>query len=78
MSNLEDKSDAEKIMLGCLLLQDYLKTIKKSIIADGQDIDGFFDHYSDLIEQAIALNWKNHDAAEAISREDFRHNLKLD
>ncbi len=74
----EDKSHAEKIMLQCLLVQDYLTTIKKSIIADGEEIDGFVDHYSDLIAMAIALNWKNHDAAEAISRDDFRRNLKLD
>ncbi|MGL6341362.1 MAG: hypothetical protein ACRC80_19740 [Waterburya sp.] len=75
---MEDKSHAEKIMLQCLLVNDYLKTIKKAVMADGEDIEGFVDHYSDLIEMAIALNWKNHDAAEAISRDDFRRNLKLE
>ena len=34
--------------------------------------------YTDLIETALEVNWKNHSAAEAISRDDFRRNLKLD
>lgn len=67
---MEEKSKAEQIMLHCLLIQDYLKTIKKAIAVDGQDIDTFEDHYSDLIEMAIDLNWQIHDAAELISRDD--------
>lgn len=75
---MEDKSQAEKIMSQCLLVHDYLTTIKKSIMADSQDVDGFVDHYSDLIQIALDTNWKNHDAAEQISRDDFLRNLKLD
>jgi hypothetical protein len=74
---MEDKSKAEMIMLQCLLINDYLKTMKKSIMADGQDIEGFLDHYSDLIQVALDLNWDIHNAAEAISRDDFRRNIKL-
>lgn len=47
---MEDKTKAEEIMLQCLLINDYLKTVKKSIMSDGEDIDGFLDHYSDLIQ----------------------------
>ena len=72
-----DKSYAEQIMLHCLLVNDYLKTIKKSVMLDGQDIDGFVDHYSDLIETVLSVNWQIHEAAELISREDFRRTLKL-
>ena len=74
----QEQSKAEKIMLQCLLIHDYLTTIKKAIMADGEDIDGFVDHYSDLIQTALDTNWKNHDEAEAISRDDFRRNLKLE
>lgn len=52
--------------------------MKKSLIADGQDIEGFQDHYSDLIETTLTVNWQIHEAAELISRDDFRRNLKLD
>jgi hypothetical protein len=68
----KDKTKAEQIMLQCLQINDYLKTVKKSIMADGQEIDGFLDHYSDLIQVALETNWQIHNAAEAISREDFR------
>ena len=74
---MEEKSKAEMIMLQCLLINDYLKTVKKSIMADGEDIEGFLDHYSDLIQVALDLNWEIHTAAEAISRDDFRRNIKL-
>ncbi|MDJ0591113.1 MAG: hypothetical protein QNJ72_14145 [Pleurocapsa sp. MO_226.B13] len=78
MNELPDQSQAEKIMHHCLLVNDYLRTIKKSIMSDGQDIDGFVDHYSDLIEMAIALNWRNHNVAEKMSIDEFRRNQKLD
>jgi hypothetical protein len=69
MNEIPKESHAEQIMHQCLLVNDYLKTIKKSIMADGQDVEGFVDHYSDLIEMAIALNWRNHNVAESISFE---------
>ena len=34
--------------------------------------------YTDLIDAANSLVWQMHEAAELISREDFRRNLKLD
>lgn len=74
----KDNTYAEQIMLHCLLINDYLKTIKKSVMSDGQEIEGFQDHYSDLIETVLSVNWQIHEAAELISREDFRRNLKLD
>jgi hypothetical protein len=75
---MEEQSHAEMIMHHCLLVNDYLKTIKKSIMADGQDIEGFVDHYSDLIDMAISINWENHHVAETITYEDFRRNQKLE
>lgn len=73
-----NKSNAKEIMLHCLLVNDCLTTVKKAIAFDGQDIDGFTDHYSDLIDVAISVNWQIHERAELISRDDFRRNLKLE
>lgn len=70
-----DKSNAEQIMLHCLIVNDYLLTVKKALIADGQDIDGFYDHYSELIDTIMSLNWQVHEAAELISEDDFRRVL---
>lgn len=78
MNSPEEKSKAEQIMLHCLFVHDVLSTVKKAIMADGEDVGGFVDHYSDLIQIALDTNWKNHDAAEAISRDDFRRNLRLE
>ena len=75
---MRDDSYSKQILLHCLLVNDYLKTIKKSIECDGQDIDGFVNHYSDLIETVLSINWQIHEAAELIERDDFRKNLKLD
>lgn len=75
---MKNQSKAEQIMIQCLLVNDYLKTISKSLAADGQNIDEFIDHYSDLIDMIISINWENHDTAEAITRDDFRRNCKLD
>ena len=62
---------SEKIIDRCLSLDDLLKTIKKALEQDGQNIEGFVDHYSDLIQQALDLNWENHDLATNISFEDY-------
>ena len=75
---LKDSSYAEQIITHCLLINDYLTTVKKSLMADDRDIEGFVDHYSDLIETTLTINWQIHEAAGLISREDFRRNLKLD
>lgn len=73
----QEASKAEEIILNCLKINDYLKTIKKSIMTDAQDMNQFEDHYSDLIQVALDINWSNHEAAEQISRDDFRRNLKI-
>lgn len=41
-------------------------------MADGQDVQGFNDHYSDLIQQVIDMNWQNHDTAYEVSRKDYK------
>lgn len=63
----EQQSHAKQIMLQCLLINDYLTTIRKSIMTDGEDIDGFVDHYSDLIEMTISINWEIHNATELMN-----------
>ena len=63
---------SQTIIDKCLDLDSLLKTIKKAIEKDGQEIDGFSDHYSDLIQQAIDLNWHNHEAATNLSYEDYK------
>lgn len=63
---------SQEIIDRCLSLDDLLKTIKKALEQDGQSMDGFTDHYSDLIQQAIDLNWQCHDLATKISYEDYK------
>ena len=63
---------SQKIIERCLDLDGLFRTIKKSLEQDGQNIDGFTDHYSDLIQQAIDINWENHDLATNISFEDYK------
>jgi hypothetical protein len=69
MSSIELSQD---IVNRCLQLNDLLKTVQKALEQDGQNIDGFSDHYSDLIQQAIDMNWQNHDRATEISYEDYK------
>ena len=69
---MQEKSKAKQIMTQCLLVNDFLKTIKKSILTDGQNIKSFEDHYSDLIDMALSANWQIHEAAELISHDEFR------
>ncbi|MDJ0594907.1 MAG: hypothetical protein QNJ72_33840 [Pleurocapsa sp. MO_226.B13] len=63
---------SQKIIDQCLELDGLLKTIKKALEKDGQEINGFSDHYSDLIQVAIDHNWNNHDIASEISYEDYK------
>lgn len=65
-------SQTEKIISKCLSIDDQLKVIKKALRADGEEIDGFNDHYSDLIQQIIDLNWQNHDLAYELSSKDHK------
>lgn len=76
---MEDKTKSEQIILHCLLVNDYLNTIMKAIAADGQEVDGFVDYYSDMLKVAADKNWEIHRIAEEISRDDyFRKNMTLD
>ena len=68
----QDKTEAEQIISQCLTIDDYLKTIKKALMADGEDVQGFNDHYSELIQQVIDLNWHNHDTAYELSHKDYK------
>lgn len=68
----EDRSQAEQIISHCLTIDDYLKTIKKALMADGEDVQGFNDHYSEMIQQIIDVNWQNHDLAYELSRKDYK------
>lgn len=77
MSNSEN-SHAEQIILQCLKLDEYLKTIKKALVFDEDDVESFENTYNEILNEAIAINWRNHDVAEQISRDDFRKILRLD
>lgn len=52
-----NKSNAEEIMLKCLIINDYMTTVKKALLFDGQNIEGFQDHYTDLIDLVLSINW---------------------
>ena len=67
----EERKLPQEIIDRCLTINDTLKTIKKALMADGEDIAGFSDHYSDLIQQVIDLNWENHDFATEESNKDL-------
>lgn len=69
---MKDRTLPEQMISKCLTIDDYLKTIKKSLMADGEDVQGFNDHYSDLIQQVIDLNWENHDTAYELSHKDYK------
>ena len=63
---------SQDIINRCLQLDSLLKTIQKALEQDGQNIEGFSDHYSDLILQAIDMNEQNHDRATEIQYEDYK------
>ncbi len=72
----QEQSKAEQIIDHCLEVDARLKTVKKSLAYDEDNIQGFVNHYGEILEKAIADNWKVHDLATGISRDDFRRNLK--
>lgn len=72
MAKQQDRSKAEQMISQCLTIDDYLKTIKKALMADGEEVQGFNDHYSELIQQVIDLNWCNHDLAYELLIKDYK------
>ena len=69
-------SKAEEIIISCLKIDEYLKTINKSLDFDSNNSDDFENHYTSLIEEAIKINWKVHNLAEKITQDNFHQILK--
>ena len=70
-------SKAEEIISLCLKVDEYLKTINKSLDFDSDNSENFENHYAELIEETIRTNWKVHNLAQQLTCDDFRRNLKL-
>ena len=72
----DEKSNGEKIMVNCLRVDAYLKTVYKALHYDEDVVDGFCNDYLYILEEAIEVNWKNHVVGEDVSREEFHRVLK--
>lgn len=72
--NLEH-SKPQQIMIKCLKVDEYLKTMYKALIHDGDSIGDFENHYSELVAKAIEINWDIHTLNESISHDDFVRTL---
>ncbi|MEM9273807.1 MAG: hypothetical protein AAGA80_12690 [Cyanobacteria bacterium P01_F01_bin.143] len=72
---MKENTDPKQIMTLCLKVDEYLKTVKKSLAYDSDNSD-FQDHYSFLLEETLQANWQVHCIAEKIHCEEFRHNLE--
>ena len=72
---MDANSHSEQIMTLCLKVDEYLKTVKKSLAYD-EDHSEFQDHYSFLLEETLKANWQVHRIAEKIHCEEFRCNLE--
>ena len=70
-------SKAEEIISLCLKIDEYLKTINKSLDFDEMNSEAFENHYAVLIEETIKSNWEIRNLAQQLTRDDFHRNLKL-
>ena len=64
-----------KLIDRCLEIDAGLKTIQKALVFDEDDSDSFENTHLWIIERLIAANWENHNAADQLSIQEFRHNL---
>ena len=67
----EKSSHGEQIMVNCLKVDASLKTVHKALNYDENEVDGFYNDYLYILENAIETNWKNHNVAEEVSIEEF-------
>lgn len=65
------KSRPTQIITLALKLDEYLKTIKKSLSYDGDLENKFENHYWQILTEAETVNWQIHDLATDIERENF-------
>lgn len=52
------------IMLLCLKVDAYLKTMQKALTVDGEDSKDFENTYDELIDEIKKSNWQIHDLAD--------------
>ncbi len=71
----KSQSHGKKIMVNCLKVDAYLKTVYKALHYDEDVVDGFCNDYLYILEEAIEVNWKNHVVGEDVSREEFHRLL---
>lgn len=75
---IQNESLPEQIITQCLKVDEYLKTLQKALVFDEQDSNSFENTYHQMLDEMIAANWKTHNIAEQLTREEFRRILKLD
>ena len=73
---MNQESLPRQIMAQCLKVDEYLKTLQKALVFDEQDTDSFSNTYHQMLDEMISANWKAHDCAAQISRDEFRRNLE--
>lgn len=65
-------SYGNKIIINSLKLDACLNTIYKALEHDEDNLEGFTNHYMYILEDAIKVNWDNHELGEDVSKDEFR------
>ena len=74
----DKSSHGEQIMVNCLEVDASLKTIHKGLQYDENAVEGFYNDYLYIIENAIETNWKTHNVGEEVSIEEFHRINSID
>ena len=75
---MKERTSHQQMIDRCLKIDRHLKTLKKAFVFDEQDEDSFENTYNHKLQELIATNWENYNAAYESKRiEDF-HKQKLD
>ena len=67
---MTENSRADQIITLALKIDEYLKTIQKSLAYD-EDTSNFENHYWEILEVAEQANWQIHNLATDIKQENF-------
>ena len=68
---MTENSRTDQIITLALKIDEYLKTVKKSLSYDGDLESKFENHYWEILTQAETLNWQIHNLATDIEQENI-------